>query len=403
MKIGIITFHCADNYGAVLQTLALYNKLMRLFATSDIYVVDYRPRSIIKEYSLLRIRNIRQLISSILQLPFLLRRKSYFNKFRDMSLKLLPLKDINRLEYLVCGSDQIWNSEITKGLDLYFFGIIKGFQGKLIAYAASDGGNLTNIEVRSIQSYLTRFEFLSVREKTMLTLLNEYQKNISVVLDPVFLLDRTFWQKIASNQKYSNYILVYQLGHNDNLFKDAYQLAAQTGKLLIEIVYAFPYKRIIKTKRVLKIKHKIFPTVNLPFFLYLFNHADYIFTNSFHGTAFSIIFNRCFYSYGIDNDKKNERIEDLLSEINLQNHFITAGVNNFDPIDYCVVNFLLAKKIGESIDFLKCALSYDNRQTSVKEQDERRDFVKNLSMLPPPPPPRIFSYTDFFMRSAKAA
>ena len=344
MKIGIITFHCADNYGAVLQTAALYQKLKELFDSSDIYIVDYRPDSIVKPYTLIKAKNTYQLVASIFQLPFSLWRKYNFNKFRDSFFQLLNLRNIDYLDFLVCGSDQIWNSEITGGIDPYFFGVIEGFKGKVIAYAASDGGDLTNININSIQPFLARFEFVSVRERTMLASLEKYCKDISVALDPVFLPDITFWQKIASRQKYGNYILIYQLSRNDRLLEDAYQLAAQTGKRLIEIGYGFPYKRI------LKIKHKILPIVSLPDFLSLFIHADYILTNSFHGTAFSIIFNKPFCTYIVDNDKKNKRIEDLLSDIGLRNRCVTQ-INKLEKIDYNNVTFLLNKKKHESTYF----------------------------------------------------
>jgi hypothetical protein len=135
------------------------------------------------------------------------------------------------------------------------------------------------------------------------------------------------------------------------LLEDAYQLAAYTGKQLIEITCAFPYRRILQTK------HKILAAVSLPDFLSLLIHADYILTNSFHGTAFSIIFNKDFYTYFLSgHDKRNKRIEDLLSDINLQNRCIkNIDINNI--IDYSAVNFLLAKKKDESIDYLKYSLS----------------------------------------------
>jgi hypothetical protein len=351
MKIGIITFHCADNYGAVLQTLALYQKLTELFCASDIYIVDYRPDSIVKPYRLISAKNVRQVISLILQLPFSVRRKYNFNKFRNLYFQLLHLKNIDCLDWLVCGSDQIWNTEITGGFDPYYFGMIKGFKGKIIAYAASDGGDLTN-SVDTIRLFLEKFEFVSVREKSMLMPLEKYCKSISLVLDPVFLSDMTFWKKIASDKKYDNYILMYQLTRNDRLIEDVYQLAARTGKRVIEITYGFSYKRVLKTK------HKVLAAVSLPDFLSLFFYADCVFTNSFHGTAFSIIFNKQFYTYVIDNDKRNKRIEDLLSDVDLQGRCVAhVNIDDIGMIDFLNVNSLLEKKKKESINFLKYALS----------------------------------------------
>jgi hypothetical protein len=351
MKIGIITFHCANNYGALLQTFALYYKLIDILPSDEIYIVNYCPDSITEVYSLLRFRISFSLLSSIFQLPFSIKRKLNFCKFRKARFNLLSVKNISCLDFLICGSDQIWNPAITRGIDPYYFGIIEGFRGRTIAYAASDGGNLEKANPDIINKYLSTFTSISVREGDMLLLLGNYNKTIGVVLDPVFLPDISFWHTFASKQRYANYVLIYKLSKNDEMSKNAYQFAEKMGKEVIEITYRFPYKQMF-TK-----KHRILSSLSISDFISLFLYADYVFTNSFHGTAFSIIFNRLFYVYFI-NDKKSNRIEYLLNKLNLLERYVPfIDIDNAKNIDYQLINKIIAEKKEESLNFIRNAVS----------------------------------------------
>ncbi|GHV17809.1 hypothetical protein FACS189493_6110 [Spirochaetia bacterium] len=351
MKIGILTFHCANNYGAVLQTLGLSEKLTDLYQSHEVYIVNYCPASIIKVYSLLKYGNMYSLISSISQLPFSMKRKHNFNKFRKENFNLLSFKDIGCLDYLICGSDQIWNPVLTNELDPNYFGLIEGFKGRTIAYAASDGGNLKKSNPAITHSYLSNIAFISVRESSMIPSLSAYSKDVSVVLDPVFLPDSTFWHAFSLKQKYTNYVLVYKLSDNDEIVRNACQFAEKTGKKVIEIAYKFPYKQML-TK-----KHTVLSSIGIAEFVSLFLYADFVFTNSFHGTAFSILFNKCFYTYTI-NDKRANRIVDLLSALSLMDQYVSSvDVNMHKEIDYRSVNMLLYKKKEASLNFIKRSLS----------------------------------------------
>jgi hypothetical protein len=350
MKIGIITFHCAYNYGALLQTYALYQKLTNLFSGNEVFIVDYCPVSIVKVYSLIQLENVFDFIKSLIKLPFSIKRKRLFNEFKKKHLKFIDINDIHNLDYIVCGSDQIWNSRITKNVDPHYFGIIEGFSGKVITYAASDGGSLDTINEEILKNCLTHITAISVRESTMLPLLKQYRKDISVVLDPVFLLDKNTWETIASKRKYKKYILLYCISKEDKLVQDAYKLAKLKRIKIIEITAGFPFKRIFKNR------HTVY-LVGISDFLSYFLYAEYIFTNSFHGTAFSIIFNKNFFSYRLNN-KKNDRIHGVLSEFNLINrygeHFDMEKLKN---IDYPSVNTHLVQEKNKSISFLTEALS----------------------------------------------
>jgi hypothetical protein len=351
MKIGIITFHCADNYGAVLQTFALYQKLKDLFSGSEIFIVDYRPASITKSYSLIKLESIRGFIFSVIHLPFSVKRKTAFNKFRKKYFALIDIKDIRKLDYLICGSDQIWNSNLTKGFDPYYFGGIEGFTGKIVTYAASDGGNIDSFDPDLLRSYLANIAVLSVREPEMLPFLKQYREDISVVLDPVFLYGTEYWQNFVTNRKHQDYILIYRMAVDDILLQDAYKLANMKGLQIIEIAYYFPLKKILKNR------HKIILCASIPDFLSYIFYAKYVFTNSFHGLAFSIIFNKDFYVYKLKTKKQN-RIHAVLSEFALTDRYSSSWFDSGElkNIDYYKVNNLIKQKVNESIYFLNNAL-----------------------------------------------
>jgi len=351
MKIGIITFHYATNYGGVLQAFGLYNKLIELFPSSEVYIVDYDNRPFERARRSQGV--IYQFISSITKMivmTFSMKSRLFFRIFIKKYFRLININNIQELDYLVCGSDQIWNPKLTRGLVPHYFGHIKGFTGKTVIYAASDGGYLGDADPELLRKYLANITAISVRESTMLPLLNHYAKNVSVVSDPVYLFDVSFWKEFASKRKCQKYILIYCLSSDDNILRDAYKLASQKKLRIIQIKALYPIKDIFRSK------HKVVQP-SLPDFLSWFLYAEYIFTNSFHGLAFSIISNKQFYVYQLNN-KLNNRIHCVLSEFNITNRYGSFfDVDALENIDYDIINDLHAKKRKTAIEFLKANLS----------------------------------------------
>jgi len=350
MKIGIITFHCADNYGAILQTFGLYTKLKELYPSSEVFLVDYCPVSITKVYSLIKFKNMSSFITSLVSLPLSIKRKLKFNKFRNSNFNYIYLKNIHCLDYLICGSDQIWNPDITKGIDPCYFGQIEGFGGKIIAYAASDGGYFETID-NKIRGYVEKINAVSVRESAMLPIFSQSNKKIFVVLDPVFLINNNVWKNVSRKKKCKNYILVYLLERNEDLLKNVYSFAKQKGLKIIQITMRYPFWKIHKNK------HKIVTTADISDFLSYILHAEYVFTNSFHGTASSIIFNKNFVAFKLKN-KRNNRIHELLSTFDLLDRFRdNFNIEEQNDINYQIVNSLIETKRNESIFFLEKNIS----------------------------------------------
>lgn len=306
MKIGIMTFHNADNYGAVLQCYALQEKLKELYPNDEVCVVDYRcpriERSYIPKFKILRPWTI---------LYYLKSRKKH-QKFQNFRTKYLNIgsDDFSKYDLIVYGSDQIWNSHLTER-DLTYFG--KNYNGQKIAYAASDGGEMTyDTEVCEL---LNKFSKISCREKSITESLKKQnlQRLVETVCDPVFLLSKDKWLKIAEFPQDENYVLTYKVRENINFDSEGEKLGEKLNKKVIQIVY-------VKSLRKLFYKAQdIVEGISPEQFLGYIAKAEYVLTTSFHAAAFSIIFNKPFFVLNIN--KASERITDLLSEFKISDRY----------------------------------------------------------------------------------
>ncbi len=331
MKIGILTFHNADNYGAVLQCYALQEKLMELHPDDDVFVIDYKCPKIVNAY-IPRFSFKRPW--SILGYFKTKKKCKTFQQFREKHFNL-GTDDLSQYDVIYYGSDQIWNPSLT-GNDLVYFG--KGYSGKKIAYAASDGGeiNLT-IEVKGL---LNSFSKISCREKSLTKKLQNAQLNIPVetVCDPVFLLSKEQWLKMAAKPKEKDYVLTYKIRKNLSFDSEAEKLGQRLGKQVIQIVY------VKSIRKLFYFKQKYVGGISLEQFVGYFANADFVLTTSFHGVAFSIIFNRPFYVLKIAN--ASDRITDLLAALSIEDRYGDECQDNKTVIcgfdEYCAkgINYL---------------------------------------------------------------
>ena len=358
-KIGIVTFHCVENYGALLQAIALKSFIERNI-TKDVYVIDYKQKDVVEPYKILYpltkykslTKKILILLYLTIQLPFIIKKKFVFQIARRKELSLITKNKIKYLDYIVCGSDQIWNPNITGGIDKHYYGIFDEFKGKKIIYAASDGDELSIDQINEIKIYFTKNEYISVREQTLYNkLVNSINYNIlDIVVDPVFLLEKEIWNQKAVPPNDTNYILIYKLEDNEEILTDADFISKKTNnKKIIEIVYNISFKRIYLYK------HKYRIAISPREFIGYFIKADYVLTNSFHGTAFSIIFEKNFFSYKLK--KRQSRITDLLSILNLEDRYVKSAKKLWEEnVDYDKVKPLLNNIKNKSIKYLMSAL-----------------------------------------------
>ena len=375
MKIGIMTFHKSINYGSVLQAYALALKLKNMGYEAEI--IDYEQHNYGYQYNPLKIpvsfSSIKHDFVNICLLRTMLNRKSGFEKFRK---KYLPLTDKeyfygddlseldSRYDFLICGSDQIWNTNASDFDMAYFFPF--AVNTPKIAYAPSlNLGELSNVKnPKRLKKYIMKFKALSAREdagKEKICKFIDNRKNVEVVLDPTLLNYKKDYETISSKKIIKGkYIFFYSVNYAEDAVKSAEYLSDVTGLP----VYTLPAGK--GTRALLKIKargkiHVCRENVAPEDFLSLIRYAEYVVTNSFHGTAFSIIFEKKFFSIrsevGTDPNKIDARLYNILNYLGLQERYLFLNeFMKFDidkPVSYKEVNRKREEQIIESVDFLK--------------------------------------------------
>lgn len=370
-KIGILTFHCADNFGAVLQVYALQEKLKDLNINAEI--IDFRPDELIIPYDYRMhwrkhinkiglLRSIKVAICLFLEKNFIKGTKDLFKSFRDRYLNVATVKYYKnqdlidnppQYESYIVGSDQVWNPYFKSVIgDSYFLDFASKDSNK-ISYAASITQDIDHELIDEYRDKIQEFDYISIRESTHLELLNEIiDKEVVVTLDPTLLLEKEKWTSISVKPNIKEkYILVYNLENNPEAIKIANRISTEKGYRVVTY-----YK-----KRFLDKNKKEFRYEGPAEFLGYFENAEFVVTTSFHGTAFSVIFNKPFYT--IPHTTRGDRMIDLLTSIKLDDRIIYTE-NELEEVDYhinyTVPNQLLNNRRQESIEFLKRALDVNN-------------------------------------------
>lgn len=359
MKIGILTFHCAHNYGAVLQCYALQETLKRM--GHDVEVIDYRPQYLLTPYNIFNKRRIlsknqkfmiKSCIREILLLAARIKRYNAFDKFiknrLNLSDRVMERKIPNCYDVYIMGSDQIWNPKITHGFDPVYFGYFdfKKSKRKYISYAASMEAKMLNVETKNFYiKALSNFDAVSVRETKLAELLKPLtSKKIETVLDPTLIADRSIWDSIIRKPNIKHkYVLVYQVRNNENTMRIASEIANQINAVVIEVT---AWLNICFRKN-------RFQCASPEEFLGLVKNAACVVTTSFHGTVFSIVFNRPFYCIQLD-DYGDTRAQSLLRQIGLSERMIKKNLTpDFTEINYDDgINKCLSQLHEESLHYL---------------------------------------------------
>ncbi|MDY3069382.1 MAG: polysaccharide pyruvyl transferase family protein [Parabacteroides sp.] len=362
MRIGILTFHRAINYGAFLQAFALKTYLTKL--GHQVEIVDYWPEGHADIYRLIPnywkkrsfIGKIRFFISLILRYSRTKKRiegmqmlvKKYFGL---TSIPSYPTaKSLKYLSYdcIIYGSDQIWwKSKLPgySGFDPIYWGESISNSIKKIAYAPSMGIiDLSDEDKKDIRKWLKNFNVLSVREVDLADTIKEIANyNIPVVLDPVFLLSKQEWINYCKPINKDKYILYYNL------------LPSKEADLFVKKLqkkYKCQVLEITGNVNPLKIGKQYIQSADAIDFISLIKNAEFVVTSSFHGTAFSIIFEKQFFSIGME--EKSGRVKSLLHILKLEKRLITSYSNEYIPdIDYSNVERLLDIEITKSKKYLE--------------------------------------------------
>ncbi len=364
MKVGILTFHFAHNYGAMLQAYATSIYLRKLGFNAEI--IDYRLPFIYRYNHEMfgfwglfqRYRENNGIILSVIKTIFKywshrhpgkkwFRFEDFLNNTMIKSDRIYDINIINRMGYdaIVCGSDQIWNARLTGGLIPEYFGYGLSKDIIKIAYAGSNGATIVDLDLFPLfKKYISSFRAVSIREKGLSDFLNSHGIFNIQVLDPIFLLDKEEWHSIAIKPKEKEYVLTYSFNEPDFFFEMAQNVARTIGKKLV--CFLFDYNKKLPSSVI-----QITDGGPREFLGYIEN-ADFIISNSFHGTAFSILFERQFIC--VPPTTGRERIDSLLSLLTLSYRICTTlhYPNNIidSLIDYQSVNSIIEsqKKISQN-------------------------------------------------------
>lgn len=361
--IGIITFHQALNYGAALQAYAL--KAVCDEIGYEVHIIDYDYCGI--EEKVAPFAKYLTSKDKKLAFPALVRgllgyrgdkkREKAFWDFRthyfSESPKCISPNDINKLGYdiLIGGSDQIWNRGITKHrYDPVFFMNFDTTAHKIIYAASSEDVPFHGEKEEKFIDELKNIQgIISIREKKLAdyveTLTGEHYP---VVLDPTLLAGRDIMDSIEMPEPPSKpYILLYQIDSNPESNISIKTLEERFGCN----VYNMSVPRIGD-------HYGRKGDVGPEEFLSILKGAEFLVTNSFHGVAISLLYEKQFYVY--ENKGVMSRIDGLLDQLDLKNRKVrmVTDILQEKQIDYGKVNLILDKLRKESKEFLIQALKY---------------------------------------------
>lgn len=344
MKSGILTFHRSRNYGAVLQAYALCSVLDDLGIESNI--VDYKCDKIEESLKLWNPKGNK--IKAILQFAFRYRKKKAFDSFNKKYLKDSKEKNIrnnsiigvlNQYDAIVVGSDQVWCERITGDDRTY---LLQGVETKKIAYAASVG-DIIDVSKNTLESIKT-FDYVSVREEKFGEFLRNNKIENCVCCDPTVLAGVEYFEQIATPRiNKEKYVFVFMIWNSQKLLNNAKKFAEANGLKLISSKSSFKFFLHCK------------PTE----FLSWIKNAEYIFTNSFHGTVFSLLFHKKFMSSICKvSGEKNLRVQEFLTCLGCTNNILSDEDEQVQRIiepDYDIVDHNMLVMRDKSISYLKKA------------------------------------------------
>ena len=362
MNIGILTFHRAHNYGAMLQAYALYHVLTE--KGHKVKFISYRQPKIENAYKAwiwsydrnkTPFYNIKSLLSNLITLPRRIKRRKSFNRFL---IKYLPetckYSSRDMLTKELCydavffGSDQIWTTRFMSAFDDVYWGDIHIKNGRKIAYAPSmELATVSDSEKLYIKKHIKNFDSVSARETSMSNMLATIiGKPIQTVVDPTLLCRKEDYKILIASSKRvpsSPYILVYQVGK----FSQVMEIARKVSKeLCCDII---------------EIGSRVFlhndPTYKDGYgpedFVALIANARFVVSCSFHGTVFSVNFHKSFYSVlvpGLD-----MRVTSFLTQIGL----LKCGIRNADDVNIQSVINIDYNKVDVILDEMRLAsISY---------------------------------------------
>lgn len=364
-RIALISVK-THNYGSLLQTYALQKFLNKLGTTNEI--IAYKEKNILRQLYRLCQVSFLLVYSKSLYRNFYLKlfnsglyrntriRAGKFQEF--ISKKLIfskPLKgrkslviSSNNYSAFILGSDQVWHPDNMR-MDFFNLNFVPLVIPK-IAYAPSFGvSKIPQSQIVKTKNFLNRIEYISVREQSGKEIISKLTgKNVQVVCDPTVLIDKDEWDSLKGDNRIieQKYIFCYFLGNNHLHREFANKLKKHTGLKIATLPHMHEYVP----------GDNLFGEYSLydigpAEFINLISNAEYVLTDSFHGTIFSVLYSKKFYTFNRFSEKKasstNTRIDSILNLLNIKDRKIT-GDENIDNILHRSINYKVAhEKLNE--------------------------------------------------------
>lgn len=367
-RVATHTFLNSDNYGSVLQAYALLTTLNKI--GYDAFVIDYFKDEVKELYQIMKPNtskyNFFTNCYSRLHYSQLLMKKKRYADFREEYIPKTSIQYTEHCQLLanppevdcyICGSDQVWNTQIADFDSSYLLDFVKS--GKKISYAASGiTKNTPNSGIDLLASALEHFDSVSVREEIGKERINKrIGDNAIRVLDPVLLLTPEEWRGVLAQHSFDDlpqkgsYMFCYFAGGISKDFeKFTVRLARKMG--LKRILIMPEWRNIFRSGK------KYYQAGPMEF-MALLNSAEIVCTNSFHGTALSILLNKPFV-VGLHVPFSDDRITTLLNSCGLAEREIDPAVDEPDAIakqiDFSKSNSVIQAERERSVNWLKMAI-----------------------------------------------
>lgn len=358
---GLITIHVGPNFGSVLQTYATCKVLERHGIMTTL--INYIPRRVTISGFLSNRKTFKAKLWAIMGLPIILINDLMYGGFVKRHCKLTK-KIYNedgfrklslQFDRFIVGSDQVWNSKHNEGVDaMYYFPYVSQNSVK-IAFASSFGREkLGQEEMNHIRSWLLDFKAISVREASGISVLESLGVDKAIQLvDPTFLLSKEEWKdqlisRRIINEPYLLMYLPYNIVDKEEIYNYAREIAADNKWKIV--TFSWDVRKD-------KFADKTMVFASPEDFLSLMYYADYVITNSFHGTAFSINLNKQFSVF--QPSEFSTRILSILDLVNLKERLVinsqdvTVRNKQKENINYEAVNNILGVEREKAFQFIR--------------------------------------------------
>lgn len=365
MRVTIVTTEQAANYGGVLQNYALQERLRKLGHTPMTLDRVYE----IMSYGRYVLAQVKTLIFNLFgkkgrefyrKYPPVVQRNRDFNRFVRTNIKtsrpfVYYSKDLitdYNTDAIIVGSDQVWRRAfyITDLILDHFLRFAEDYDIKKIAYAASFGVDELDYEeplAEQCKELLHKFDAVSVREHSGVDICKKsFDVEAQLMPDPTLLLDREDYEALCADipQHKDRYLLSYLLDMDERMKEAVIEFAQKRG---LSVVFCTSDADEM-------------PSIEE--WLALHRDAEFVITNSFHGTVFSIIFNKEFYAV-VNSERGASRFTSLLSQLGLENHLLNTWKtfnNEYKKIDWERVNALRQKLQHKGTSYLEEHLNLAN-------------------------------------------